>query len=527
MLNWNSKLLTSALANLFILTSPASASRGDFRVLYNGHSVDDLVIEFMEENQIPGLSLAIVQAPYITRIMGYGEANSKTKKLVGVHTIFNIGQMTNAFTAIGIMQLVEAKKIKLEDLITQYISTAPKAWEKITIKDLLLHTSGLPDYTTLDGFSYSENYQPEQVVKMVASLPLEFTPGTQYNYSRTDPYLLGIVIEKTSGMSYEKYITQNQIERLSLQHTYFASNLKEAPNEMEGNESSSNHSEFLHTAKYIDPTEVATGYISKEKESTGAPVLSWGATYASSGIFASAEDISRWDIGLAGDILLKDPQSRALLYSPVKLKDGTVVPGSTGWYFPGHPGLMHIIGHTPGYSVLLTRFTAASELLCVTLLTNKGDVPGLDVLARKIAGAYDAKLAAPQGAPWSVTLQSPYSVDQTIDRVINNVKAQEGSIFSRVNHSEAAEKAGLKLRPTQVIALGNPAVGTKLMQANAMIALDLPLRVMSWQDESGQVWLSFTDPRELAKAYRMEVDPALLQKMYVGLLKTCQKAVWF
>ncbi|HUX78287.1 MAG TPA: DUF302 domain-containing protein, partial [Alphaproteobacteria bacterium] len=181
----------------------------------------------------------------------------------------------------------------------------------------------------------------------------------------------------------------------------------------------------------------------------------------------------------------------------------------------------------PGYSAFLSRFTAPRDLLCVTLLANRDNIPGLDVLARKIAAAYDAKLSVPQGSAWSETIQSPYPVDKTIDRVIENVKKQGGTIFSRINHSEAAEKASLKLRPTQVISLGNPKVGTQLMQANASISLDLPLRVMAWEDESGQVWLSFTDPRALAKEYKVEIDIALLNKMYANLLKTCQKAVGF
>ncbi len=527
MQNWKSKMLTSALANLLVLASPASSSRGDFRILYNGQSVDDLVIEFMEEFQIPGLSVAIVQAPYITRLTSYGFSNIKTKQLVAGHTLFNIGQMTNAFTAIGIMQLIEDKKLKLEDAISQYISHTPKTWDKIVVKDLLLHTSGILDYTLQKDFSFSKDYQPEQIVNLVAHLPLEFSAGTQVKYSRTNPYLLGIIIEKVSGMKYEDYITQKQIEPLHLQHTYFVSNLKSAPNEVKDRATFSKHSEFVHNAQYITPTEVATGYIQKEKEWVEAPEMSWGATFASSGMFASAEDISKWDIGLAGDILIKDPKSRELLYSPIKLKDGTVVPGSVGWYFPGRPGLMQIEGNNDGYSAFLSRFTAPSDLVCVTLLANKDNIPGLDILARKIAGAYDAKLAAPQGASWSVTLQSPYSVDKTIKRIIENVKVHGGTIFSHINHSEEAKKVGLKLSPTQVISLGNPAVGTKLMEAQGGVALDLPLRIASWQDSSGQVWLSFTDPRTLGQAYHVEIEPTLLTKMYVNLLNTCQKAVGF
>ncbi|MDP3269880.1 MAG: DUF302 domain-containing protein, partial [Legionella sp.] len=151
----------------------------------------------------------------------------------------------------------------------------------------------------------------------------------------------------------------------------------------------------------------------------------------------------------------------------------------------------------------------------------------LDILGRKIAGAFDKQLAAPMGAAWSETIQSPYSVNDTLDRVEAIIKSQGGKVFARIDHSGEATKAGETLQDTQVLVIGNPKKGTALMQANPAMALDLPFRIMATTGPGGQTWLSFTNPVKLAKAYHVgdskQMD--LLKQMGAALNKVCQKAV--
>ncbi len=209
------------------------------------------------------------------------------------------------------------------------------------------------------------------------------------------------------------------------------------------------------------------------------------------------------------------------------MMDGKTIPGNVGWLFPGHKGLMHIKGSIPGYSAFLSRFTAPNELVCVTLLANKGNLSDLDILARKIAAAFDPKIGIPPGsASWSETIQSPYSVSKTIERVKNIVESMGGTCFAHIDHGAEAEKAKQTLSDTEVIIIGNPEKGTVLMQENPTFALDLPLRIMATQDSSGQVWLSFTDPVKMSKEYQLNVQkvPALKQ-ILTALQKVCEKAV--
>ncbi len=508
------------------MSSIFHAGRGDFHTVYQGQSVDDLVIQYMEENQVPGMVLCIVQAPYITRVVGYGISDLEKRRLVSTRTVFNIGQMTNAYTAVAIMQLQEEGKLQLDDLIKNYLPTIPDSWHAITIRVLLTHSSGIPDYTESTSFNYANHYQSDELLNLIKDKPLLFEPGTQMQTSATNPYLLGLIIEKASGMSYQEYVTKNQIERVGLRNTFFVNTTESISNEIENGSNPFKHSKFLQFPQFIDPTEPAAGYEQTESGLRRVPPMSWSSSYASSGIVATAEDISIWDIGLAGGVLVKNPENRNFLYNSPMI-GGKTIPGNVGWLFPGHKGLMHIKGAIPGYSTFLSRFTAPTELVCVTLLANKGNLPDLDILARKIATAFDPKLGIPLGsASWSATIQSPYSVSKTIERVKSIVESMGVTCFAHIDHAAEAEKAKQTLADTEVIIIGNPEKGTALMQENPAFALDLPLRIMATQDSSGQVWLSFTDPIKMAKEYQLDVQkvPALKQ-LLTALQKVCEKAV--
>ncbi len=117
---------------------------------FAGQSIDAMIADFMAEHAIPGLSLAIVQAPYIPRASGHGLADTATSRLVGTNTLFDLGEMTEAYTAVAIMQLVEAGKLRLEDRIGAGLTDLPAAWEAITVRDVCwpMHPDCLTTHST-------------------------------------------------------------------------------------------------------------------------------------------------------------------------------------------------------------------------------------------------------------------------------------------------------------------------------------------------------------------------------------------
>lgn len=100
-----------------------------------------------------------------------------------------------------------------------------------------------------------------------------------------------------------------------------------------------------------------------------------------------------------------------------------------------------------------------------------------------------------------ISKPSKYSVPETLDRVDALLRAKGIKIFVRVDHSEEAERAGLKMPPTQLLIFGNPKGGTPVMLAAPTAAIDLPLKALAWQDGDGKVWLSYNDPEYLKKRY--------------------------
>jgi D-alanyl-D-alanine carboxypeptidase len=501
---------------------PTFAERGNSRVEFDGQTIDDMIAEFMKERRIPGMTLAIVQAPYISRVVGYGVSDVEKGLLASPKTLWNIGQMTQAYTAVAIMQLVEAEKLTLDEPIGKLVADLPSEWSAITVRQLMAHVSGLPDYTKQAAFNPAQEYKPVEVIALVKSLPLAFPPGTQVANSATDFFLLGLVIEKVSGMSYEAFVTKNQIERLGLKNTLFASTLPGVKQEtVEKNDFK--HKEFLSERAYINPTEMGAGYVEKDSKLAVVKRNSQSAWYADAAMLASAEDISLWDIGLAGNLLVTKKENRDFLYNAVRLKDGTEAPAHCGWRFPGHKGLMDIEGHAPGFSCYLSRFTDKAELVCVTLCANKEGVD-LTELARRIAGAFNRKLGPPVGPKVMTCLESCYPVQTTVNRLEAFLKSKGVDIAARIDHAAAAKKNDLELRPTEVLVFGAPAVGTHLMLSRPSIALDLPLRVVVWQEPDGTVWLGYHDVPDLAQKYGIADRTEIVALMRAGLAAALRHA---
>ncbi|OFX02170.1 MAG: hypothetical protein A3D94_16360 [Alphaproteobacteria bacterium RIFCSPHIGHO2_12_FULL_66_14] len=396
-------LAAAVAAGLAGKAATAMAERGNPRMTYEGRSIDEMIADFMTEHAIPGMSLAIVQAPYITRVTGYGVADVDKRLLVATHTLFDLGQMVEAYSNVAIMQLVETGKLGLGDQIGARLPDLPAAWRAIMVRQLLTRASGIVDYTRHPSFDPSSKNHLGHAIELVGDRPLAFKPGTDVATGATDHSLLVRLVEAASGQRYDDFIRINQFERLGLHHTMFAAEAAKLRSEAVEN-NGNRHQAFLADSTLINPTERATGYRSDNSV----------ATAGGSALLASAMDVSVWDIGLAGGILVKDAALRAMLYSPTTLDNARTVPLTGGWRFPGRKGLMYIVGQANGQSAFLSRFTAPSELVCVTLLANKEGID-LTQLARRIAGAYDTKLGPPAVDCVGIQ-QSPYSVAETLKR---------------------------------------------------------------------------------------------------------------
>ncbi len=505
--------------NLYAKNEKLEYKTKNIRVQYYGKSVDELVYDFMEQNNIPGMQLAIVQAPYIPRVVGYGSISTSKPLRSSSKTMWDIGDIAQTFTMVAIMQLAEGGKLQLSDTLKKHIPNVPNGWKDITIKQLLQHSTGISDYTLDAKFTPNSNYKPQDLIALVANKKISFKPGDKVNKSATNFLLLAMIVEKVSGESYKDYIYKNQIHRLGLKNTIFADDLFKINQEIDAVDTNKPHKKFLTQLEYINPGESAFGYGSQNgQDLTQRPINTSSAYMGHGGIWASAEDVSFWDIALASRLLIKEDQYRNFIFKPSILDGGSKSPTMAGWNFTGHKGFTDIGGNVPGFSSYLSRFTAPEDLVCVTLLANKEGL-NLVELGRNIAAAFKANLGSGLNSKYMITYESGFEVKDTLSRLEANIAKMQMQVFAKFDHGDNAKKANLSMNEAVVVVFGNPSAGTKLMQNHPSISLDLPLKISIWKDEMGRTWVGYHSMKHLAKMHDIDPENEIIQKMETAIQK--------
>src|ERR1700686_5073236 len=163
-------------------------------------AVDDYIGTEMAKQHVPGLALLVSRGGQVIRAQGYGMANVELQVPVKPETIFQTGSVGKQFTATAVMMLVEEGKIALNDKISKYVAEAPVGWKDITVRNLLTHTSGIPDYGSDENTKTKKiidlrvDYAEEELVHRFAELPLDFAPGSKWSYSNSGYVILGVLI---------------------------------------------------------------------------------------------------------------------------------------------------------------------------------------------------------------------------------------------------------------------------------------------------------------------------------------------
>jgi len=185
------KLFSRIAAGLVFLILAPRMARAD--------NVDNLLKGEMDKHQIAGLALMVIKDGKPIKTQCYGVANLEWNVPVGTDTVFEIGSMTKQFTAACILMLGEDGKLSLDDKISEHLKNTPPAWSNITIRHLLTHTSGIKNYTVLDGFEMTKHLTQAQFIEKMGSYPLNFQPGGSWEYCNSGYNLLGFIVENASG----------------------------------------------------------------------------------------------------------------------------------------------------------------------------------------------------------------------------------------------------------------------------------------------------------------------------------------
>lgn len=326
-------------------------------------------LERVAEDHLVGLSVAIVRDGRIEQQHGFGVASLATQAPVGIETTFAIGSVTKQFVAAAVLLLMDDGKLALDDKVAKWEPGLTRAGD-ITLRDLLQHVSGYPDYYPLDFVDarLAAATTPAQVVREYASRPLDFEPGTEWSYSNTGFLLLGTVVERVSGQPLGEFLSHRIFGPLGLEHTRL-----DPPHGAAGQ---------------------ATGYASfATGEFTAAPPEAAGWLAGAGGIWSTAGDLALWDLALMDGRILSE-RARAAMFEPRRLADGSSTQYGLGVGVTQTKGRT-VIQHTGAVSGFAAyNAMVPDERAAVVILSNCEDSMDGGLLLDRVAPPRDEKAAA-------------------------------------------------------------------------------------------------------------------------------------
>ena len=330
--------------------------------------VDRVVKDAMSTYKIPGVSLAILRNGKIILLKSYGLANVEHQIPVKPETIFQSGSIGKQFTAAAIMILAQENKLALDDKISKYFPDAPASWKDITVWNLLTHTSGLGDYPP--EIDLRRDYTEDQFFESFKKAPLDFAPGTNWNYSNVGYVTLGILIRKVTGKYYGDFLQERVFKPLGMTTARVISEEDIIPNRASGYRLVNGE---LKNQEWVSPSTNST---------------------ADGSLYLSILDMAKWDGALYTDTPLTQA-SRNRIWTPAQLSDGTTKGYGFGWHIldlHGHRLIVHG-GAWQGFKTHILRFMDTK--LTIIFLTNSWETRDFK-LARALGASFYPSFALPE-----------------------------------------------------------------------------------------------------------------------------------
>jgi len=331
-------------------------------------SVDRYVRAEMARQRIPGLSLGVLRGDSVLLARGYGEANVEHHVPATDSTVYQSGSVGKQFTATGVMLLVEEGKVALDDPVTRHIPELPASWRAITIRHLLSHTAGIPDYTdsTLD---YRRDYTEDDLVRLAAGLPLAFAPGERWSYSNTAYALLGILIRRVTGTFYGDLLRERIFAPLGMGDTRIISESAIVPRRADG-------------------YRLVNGVL--QHQEWVAPSLN---TTADGSLYLTVRDLAKWAVNLNHPVV-PSAASLAACWTPIPLNGGGTYGYGFGWAVHPQRGFRHV-GHGgswQGFRASIQRYPDFG--ITVIVLANLAQAR-VEAMSQQIAGILEPALTPP------------------------------------------------------------------------------------------------------------------------------------
>jgi CubicO group peptidase (beta-lactamase class C family) len=347
------------------------------------------IFSSITQENAPGLAVVVRKDGRTLLEKGYGVRDFRSKAKIDQHTNFRLASFTKQFTAMAVMMLVHDGKLRYNQTLTEIFPDFPPYGENITIRNLLNHTGGLPDYEDLMDaaekakgplWSAEHQIQDDEVLALLKKETKgQFAPGTSWSYSNSGYVVLGLIVAKASGQSYGDFLHARVFVPLHMDHTIV---YQKGKNEVV--DRAFGHSKEGDTLKETDQSSTS-------------------ATLGDGGIYSNLDDLAKWDDALRNHTLLSAEEMAPALV-PAKLANGSPAlwptapnddnlhPGKPvsygfGWFLDpywGIPRMWHT-GSTMGFRTVIERFTKNN--LTIIILCNRTDLDP-EALALKTADLY-------------------------------------------------------------------------------------------------------------------------------------------
>ena len=324
------------------------------------HEIDDMLSKNFKPNA-PGATVIVSQGGVILFRKAYGLANIAENVPLRPESSLRTGSVTKQFTAAAIMLLAEQSKLSLADEVAKHLPDYPEHGRHITIENLLTHTSGIPNYTELPQFKsvLGNDVGVDDAIAFFKDSPLQFQPGQRFSYSNSNYFLLGAIIEKVSGISYQDFMQHHIFQPLQMTST-----------EIE---------------RAASPATRVIGYTQGRTGIAKVPHYSMSWPFAAGALRTSVDDLVRWDNAIRTDALLRR-ESWDRMTQDFVLNGGNHAGYGYGWFvrqLGNHNALEHG-GDIGGFSADTWRFPK-EQLFIAVLSNNDSHEPAPDAIAEKVA----------------------------------------------------------------------------------------------------------------------------------------------
>lgn len=348
-----------AAAAVLLVGMMAAASAG-------ADAIDDYVNGQLAAQKIPGVALLVMRHGAVVKAQGYGYANLELEVPVSAETLFQSGSCGKMFTAAGIELLAQDGRLRLDDPLARYYPDAPAAWHRITIRQLLAHTSGIKDYGEAE-IDYRKDHTDEELLAAMQKLPIEFEPGTQWSYSNSGYVILGLLTTRLAGRHWSDFQSERIFKPLGMESAQVIDDRRITPNRAAGYQ-------LDEQGKLVNQDWVS-------------PSLN---RLADGSLYFSLRDLVAWEKALEARSFM-NAQAFTEWWTAAQLRNGSRYPHGFGWFLTeqrGQPVVMHP-GSWQGFTSAIQRYP--EQQLAVMVLTNsaQGDP---EKIAREVAGLVDGQL---------------------------------------------------------------------------------------------------------------------------------------